>query len=129
MSLRETIESDLSFILEDETTGFAWSITVESPDGTSEAFKGFSADIAQAVDPDTGELVSGRFASVALRISSLEAIFSTLPRGISSDAGKPWTVTFNDIGGDPWTFKVKQSNPDRTVGVVVLHLENYKAAA
>jgi len=86
---------------------------------------GFSDDIAQSIDPDTGELVSGRLASVALRISTLHAAGFSLPRGVADTSKKPWVVKFNDINGRPHVFIVRQANPDRAAGLVVCILEGY----
>lgn len=126
MSLRELAESDLGLILEDGATGFGWPITITDPAGTSGALTGFSDDIAQLIDPDTGQAVSGRMASAALRISSLTQAGLELPRGISDSGSKPWTVSFDDINGNAYLFKVMQSNPDRALGLVTLVLEFYK---
>ncbi len=126
MGLREIAQIDLGIILEDDITGFGWSITVTDPSGTVGNLKGSSTDIAQIIDPDTGQAVSGRLASVALRISSLTAQGLALPVGISDDALKPWIIEFDDINGNAYKFKVVQSNPDRTIGLVTLLLELYE---
>jgi hypothetical protein len=126
MSLRELAESDLGSILEDGTTGFGWPITLTDPAGKVGSFTGFSDDIAQIIDPDTGEAVSGRLASVVLRISSLYAEGFTLPRAIADSSGRPWIVEFNDIHGNPYKFKIAQSNPDRALGLLSCVLEFYK---
>ena len=107
MSLRATAETDLSTILEDGTYGFGWPITITDPASTSVALTGFSDDISQIIDPDTGQAVSGRLASVALRISSITASSLVgLPVGIADDTSKPWVIVFNDINGNAFTFKV-----------------------
>jgi hypothetical protein len=126
MGLRDLVEQDLGAILEDSATGFGWPISLTDPDGlTDETLVGFSDDIAQSIDPDTGELVSGRLASVALRISTLHAAGFSLPRGVADTSKKPWVVKFNDINGRPHVFIVRQANPDRAAGVVVCILEGY----
>ncbi|MCK5606556.1 hypothetical protein KAR91_31930 [Candidatus Pacearchaeota archaeon] len=125
-SLREAAEADLAIILEDGTTGFGWPITVTDPSGTVGNLTGFSNDIAEVIDPDTGQAVSGRIASVALRISSLTAAGLGLPEGIADTASKPWQVSFDDINGSPFAFKVQKSNPDRALGIVTCTLELYK---
>lgn len=127
MGLRTIAEQDLGVILEDSDTGFGWSITVTDPSGNSGTgpLTGFSDDIAQIIDPDTGQAVSGRLASVALRISSLTATGLTLPRGIADSGSKPWVIEFDDINGNPYKFKVSQSNPDRALGLVTCLLELY----
>lgn len=125
MGLRQIAETDLGVILEDSTYGFGYSITVTNPAGTAQSLTGFSDDISQLIDPDTGQAVSGRLASVALRISSLTAAGLALPEGIADASVKPWLVAFDDINGNPFTFKVQQSNPDRAIGIVVCILELY----
>jgi hypothetical protein len=125
MNLRLLAESHLGIILENDTTGGGWPITVTDPSGTSKPLKGFTNDIAQLIDPDTGQAVSGRLVSAALRISSLTAAGLGLPRGIADAGIKPWLVSFNDINGNSFLFKVAQADPDRALGLIVLLLEAY----
>ncbi len=125
--LRQLAESDLGLILEDAVGGFGFSITVTDPSGLVRPLTGSSGDISQVIDPDTGEAVSGRAATVHLRTSSLVAAgFSTLPQGVADTKGKPWLIAFDDINGNSFIYKVSQSNPDRTLGLVTCILELYK---
>lgn len=124
MSLREQADQDLGFILND-SCGFTWPITLTDPDGNIANLAGVSDDIAQLIDPDTGEAVSGRLASACLRIQEIYDAGLTLPRGVSSRASRPWLVQFDDINGLPYTFKVSRSNPDRMLGEITLILEAY----
>lgn len=124
--LREKAELHLGKILENSSTGFGWAIRITSPGGVFANLVGFSDDIAQVIDPDTGQAVSGRLASVALRISSLYAACLTLPQGIADSDSKPWVIEFDDINGKPYKFKVAQSNPDRALGLVTCLLEVYR---
>lgn len=128
MGLRELAEKDLGAILEDSVTGFGWPITITDPDGNTGTLTGFSDDIAQVIDPDTGQAVSGRLASATLRISTLYERLpgSGLPRGIADTGSKPWLIQFDDINGLSYRFKVSQSNPDRALGIVALLLELYE---
>jgi hypothetical protein len=125
MSLRDQISTDIKNILEDTETGFGWEITITDPDGVTGDLEGFSNDIAQMIDPDTGLAVSGRTASVAVHFASLSAVGLELPVAIADESKKPWIVEFNDIIGNSYTFKVSESNPDRAAGVVVCLLECY----
>jgi len=127
MSIRQLAEADLGLILEDTTTGFGWPITVTDPAGNSgtSPIVGYSDDISQLIDPDTGQAVSGRLASVAIRMGLLLAAGLAIPRGIADETGKPWLVEFDDINGNPHKFKVAQSNPDRALGLVTCILESY----
>jgi hypothetical protein len=126
MGLRLIAETDLEHILEDSVYGFGYDITVTDPNLTTADLIGYSNDIAQLIDPDTGQAVSGRLATVVLRISSLTSKGLGLPENIADTAQKPWVIEFNDINGNPFKFKVSQSNPDRTIGVVSCILELYE---
>ena len=126
MNLRALAEADLGTILEDGVYGFGWPITITDPGGTTAPLTGFSDDISQLIDPDTGQAVSGRLASVALRISSLITAGLSLPKGIADAGSKPWLIQFDDINGNAYTFKVDQSNPDRALGIVTCILGIYK---
>lgn len=125
MGLRAEAEETLSEAVEDDDL-FGWAVSVTDPDELTKPMYGLSTDISQIIDPDTGAVISGRSASVALRISTLTTLgFSSLPQGIEDESSKPWIVVFNDIGGTSHTFKVMGSNPDRAIGLVVCELELY----
>lgn len=127
MNLRQQAESDLAFILEDKTTGFAFDITLTAPDGTVFGpLQGMSGDIGKVLDVDTGQAVSGRQAHIALRISSVLALGATLPEGIVDKTIKPWLATFDDINGQSFTLKIVQTFPDRTIGLITALLEAYR---
>jgi hypothetical protein len=78
------------------------------------------------VDPDTRQVLSGRTASVSLVISSVVAALGGIPESIADSSSKPWLVAFDDINGNSFTFKVRESNPDRAVDLVVCILELYE---
>lgn len=127
MGLREQAAADLKAIVEDEA-GFGWPINLKNPAGESVDLVGLSTDVAQTIDPETGQAVSGRVASVAISLKSLEAVewWTGIPKGIADSASRPYVVVFNDILGSEHTFKVQASNPDRAIGVVTLLLEVYQ---
>lgn len=128
MTLRAHAAEVLRTIANDTEGAFGWPIVLTAPDGFAsvESLVGRSQDIAQVIDPDTGQPVSGRLASASLVIQDiLDAGYTELPRAIANTAQKPWLVTFDDINGVSHTFKVSESNPDRTLGVVNLLLECY----
>ena len=125
MSLRAQAERDLGAILENPGD-FGLSMTVQSPLGVSRPLTGRSTDVSLTIDPDTGQFVTGRRASATLRISSVLIEFGELP--VNVPTGAPWLVTVTDITGAEGTFKVSDSMPDRTLGVVILQLECYGPA-
>lgn len=125
MGLREEAEKDLGILIEDRDTGFGWDITITDPDGAFADVIGSSNDITEVIDPDTGVAVSGRLATVSLRQSTLKAKGLSIPVGIIDKSLKPWIVEFLDIAGEAYKFKVRESNPDRTLGLISLILETY----
>jgi len=124
MSLRALAESDLEFLVEDDSNGWAMPIELKDPaEKTSVDLRGLSNDIYEAIDPDLGIVVSGRTATVTIRISTLVAQGFTLPVGIVKTDSRPWTVEFKDLAGNDYLFKVVEARPDRGVGVVTCILE------
>lgn len=127
MNLRALAEADLAITLEDSVSGFGWPVTLTDPNGVSVAATAQSNDISLMVDPSTGQFVTGAQAAATLRISTLYAAGITkLPYGEQDTSKKPWLVTFDDINGKPYTFKVFSGQPDRTLGIIVLLLEGWK---
>jgi hypothetical protein len=126
VNLRAQAALDLVAILSDEGGGFAWPIDLTNPEGVTVALTGFSTDIGQTIDPETGQVVTGRRASVALSTSILEGLGIGIPRGISDSRSKPWVVRFPDIHGVAQTFKVQEAMPDRALGIVTCMLETYR---
>ena len=129
MGLRQQAAADLATIVEDTVGGFGWPITVTDPDGAFASLVGLSTDIGHMIDAQTGQAISGRMASVALRISALTAAGLSLPYGVTDETKRPWVVSFADINGVPFTFKVTETRPDRALGLVVCLLEAYQDAA
>ena len=128
MGIRELAEADNRIILNDSTFGFGYSIVLTDPAGTIAPLTGFSNDISQVIDPDTGVAVSGRLATAALNINDIIAGGVTLPKGVADAGSKPWLITFSDINGNINTFKVSKSDPDRAIGMLICTLEFYKVA-
>lgn len=126
MSLRLQAALDLVSILSDQTSGFGWPITVTSPDGETVEMVGYSTDIGQTINLETGQIVSGRRASVALSTAVLRTANLGLPRGVSDSRNKPWVIRFADIHGTMQSFKVQEAMPDLAAGIVVCTLETYR---
>lgn len=126
MGLRELAAEDLVAILEDDEFGFAVNITLTDPDANEQELQGFSNDITQIIDPETGQIVSGRLATATLPMASIT--LTGFPEGIADASKKPWLVAFDDILGQPYTFKVARANPDRALGLIFLVLELYTPA-
>lgn len=123
MSLRETAIADLRAITEN-CADFGWPIKVTNPAGEFVEIHGLSTDIGLTIDPETGVAVVGRKASVAIARGTLEDI--GMPIGVASSSQKPWLVSFMDDQCVEHNYKVSETMPDRTLGVVVCILEAYK---
>jgi hypothetical protein len=124
MGLRATAAADAKAILEDSSSGFGWSLLVTSPAGTEWELIGFATDIGQTIDPDTGQAVAGRRASVAVHMASLPVV----PELQSMAAAKPWRVSFENEAGAAQVWKIIEVLPDHAMGVMVFLLEAYRAA-
>jgi hypothetical protein len=129
MSLRQLAERDLSFTLEDSVTGFGWAVTLTDPQGFtgSTNLTGQSHDISQIIDPNTGTAISGRATAFVLRMSSVTAAGFAQPVGVADSDSLPWRVTFDNINGAPFTFKVEYADPDYTLGTITLILGGWSA--
>ena len=127
MGLREQAALDLQAITEDADSGFGWALRITPPGGPAAVpVVGLSNDISTTIDPETGQAVTGRSASVAIALSSLTAAGLEVPKGIHERAAKPWVIAFDDVTGEEHFFKVLEARPDRAIGVVVCILEAYE---
>lgn len=124
MGLRAQATLDAKRILEDSASGFGWPFVLTSPAGVSTALTGFTTDVSVTIDPDTGQAVAGKRASVAVPLGALPE----MPIAVADETSKPWLVTFNDSQGTSGTYKVLEVLPDRALGVVVLLLETFHAS-
>lgn len=125
MGLREEAALDAREFLEDEDD-FGWPLTLRAPDGNSAALTGYSTDIHLVIDPETGQAVSGRQASITVHLTALSDAGLAIPRGVADQNSDPWIVETNDITGAAHTFKVIEALPDRTLGIVACTLEEFK---
>jgi hypothetical protein len=123
MGLREQAILDARAILED-AGGFTWPFTLTSPLGVVASLSGFTTDVGLTIDPETGQGVAGRRASVAVARSAL----AEMPEAVAESTRKPWVATFADSQGEVASWKVVQVLPDRAMGVVVMIVEKYVSA-
>jgi hypothetical protein len=129
VNITELATDDLEFTLEDNAEGFGWLISVTDPSGQTNVgpLYGSYMDIGLAIDPDTGMLVSGQRATIALKIESLSDQGLGIPQAIADESKKPWVVVVTDTNSVESTFKVSSSQPDRIMGLVTCTLEEYKS--
>ena len=123
MGLRQQAALDGKAILED-LAGFAWPLTLTSPIGVTTSLLGLTQDVGQTIDPDTGQAVAGRRATVVLSLASLPE----MPEAVAQTTRKPWVARFADSQGVTAQWKVVEVLPDRVLGQVTLILEAYAGA-
>lgn len=123
MGIRELANRHNRAILNNSATGGGWPFTITDPAGNTAALTGWSNDIAQVIDPDTGQAVSGRLATVTMHLQDLEAQGLAIPSGENFSNAKPWLVTWDDLRGNAYKFKISSADPDRTINNVTCILE------
>lgn len=125
MNLRDQAAADFKTIVEDSAAGFGRSIELTSPEGQVRTFVGLTNDVSEQIDPETGQAVSGRIASVVLNMDTVIAAGMDLPIGIPDAKRKPWVVKHTDTDNVEHFYKVSDTRPDRDFGGTVLILEHY----
>lgn len=125
MGMREIAAADFQTFVNDDVTGWGWAAVVTNPAETSVPLKVFSNDIFELIDNDTGIVISGRSASAAMVLSDLTTAGLGIPEAVADGASKPWTISFDDINGQSYTFKIADVRPDRSIGSIVCLLEEY----
>ena len=125
MGLRELALADVRRILIDSEHGAGQALTLISPAGIETPITGFTGDIARALDPETGLAIKGRTVHVTVALSDLPS--GPRPEGVADGAVKPWRVRFAGITtGVEQHFKVYETDPDDSLGVINLMLEAWK---
>lgn len=126
MNLLDQAAADLVTILSDTVGGFATPITVIDPDGNEATIGGFANDIGQQLDPETGLMMVGRQATVALPTRALRAADLGDPRGVADENARPWRVKLKLPASDrELMFKVTKTMPDK-LGCIVCFLKLYQ---
>lgn len=122
--LRTQVEADLAFIVEDDVAGFGWPIVLTSPADVATPLVAITTNTMDMSDPDTGTGVAVRRNSVTVRTSSLPGTTpADYPVAIADPTSKPWRVSYDDLRGNSHIYRVRDTEPDDAVGVIVLHLE------
>lgn len=125
MSLADDAATDWQEIMNDDI-GATWPCTVTSPAGLTEDFMCRHSDIHQQVDLSTNEVVSGRQLVVSISLLDLDEAGMTAIKSVEDNTKKPWKIDVKDITGKSGVYKVVESNPDASLGNMLLFLEILK---
>ncbi len=125
MNLVRQAEEDLSFTLEDKTSGFGVKIVLIALDGTrygdNDELIGKTTDIGFRIDPQTGTLIVGRTAEVDLRLSTVLGCVGEIP-------SRGWKVEMTS-GEQSWTFTLREGTADdRKMGIFKMVLSMVEVA-
>ncbi len=125
MNLVTQAEADLSFTLEDKTSGFGVKIVLIALDGTrygdNDELIGKTTDIGFRIDPQTGSLFVGRTAEVDLRLSRVLSVVGEIP-------SRGWKVEMTS-GEQSWTFTLREGTADdRKIGIFKMILNLVEVA-
>jgi hypothetical protein len=105
-----------------------FNVVIYDPNNNAEDFNAFICDAATTIDPVTGLPVAGKRVNVSVLYSDLKDKSFEGVHGVMTKTAKPWLVRFNDVVlGRDKVYKVVQSLPSNTVGLVSLVLEEYKS--
>lgn len=118
--------ADSRAILNDTRTGSGVPIVITPPGQAARALTGWSNDIGLLVDPDTGQAISGRVATVAVHIADLAAEGLPIPEAEHRQDAKPWSLSFKDEQDNDYTFRIAETHPDRTMGIVTFTVDSYR---
>lgn len=122
MSLRDRAAADLPVLFEADGE----YVTVTDQSNASAVIKAITQDIGYLLDPETGQGFASRRASVALPMAALRAAGMGDPVGTSDTSRRPWVVAVTDSDGTVRRFKVTESHPDDTIGLVTCLLEAFE---
>lgn len=124
MGLWEIAAADNASILQDSRGGFARPVTLQNPAGQTASLNALCNDISNTIDPETGAVVAGRYATVTFSWAALEKAGLGDPVAITS--GRPWRVSFRGADGELKTFMVNDV-PSDDLGTVTCRLKLLRA--
>lgn len=105
---------------------FSIEVTMLSPDEVLAHVNVLSGHTYAYIDPDTGQGTSSEQARIHISVPQLLENFGEIPVISSDEYGRPWRIIMTDAGGVDQTFKLKESLPDNTLGLVSYYLEKYE---
>lgn len=123
MGLWDIAAADNAKFLQDATGGFARPVTLQSPSGQTATINALCNDIANTIDPETGAVVSARYATVTFSIVALAKAGIGTPIAVTS--GRPWRVSFRGASGELKTFMVNDV-PSDDLGTITCRLKLLK---
>lgn len=122
MSLFDDAAIELREIINDDL-GATVVCTITSPDDVFYSFNCCMSDISQTLDVNTRERISGRRIEISVSMLDLAEVGFESIRGVEKKTEKPWRVEFNNVISKEGTYKIVETAPDSSLGIVVIHME------
>lgn len=111
-------ESRLDFaIISQDTDGFAEEVVLTSPTGQSATIACVWTDVGVGLDPESGQTVSAKAASVSISDDALTEAGIGIPVSVQEKNKKPWKITVTNIDGTSTAYKITEPRRDRRLGV------------
>jgi len=120
------MQKDAQKIMNSERSGFSIDVTLTLPDATEYTIKAIMSIIHNLIDPDTGQPVSGFFATASINSLDLLGLGVDLPEGEMDSYKRPWTITAVNVLGNSQLMKITRVSPDETNGNILCELGTYE---
>ena len=126
MSLMDRLQKDAQRIMNSSRAGFSIDIVLTLPSGIEHSIKSIVSIIHNLIDPDTGQPVSGFFATASINSLDLLTLEVELPEGEMDSNKRPWTITATNVLGVSQLMKIVRVSPDETNGNILCELGTYE---
>jgi hypothetical protein len=125
VSLIERARKDVARILQN-TNEFASTVKLTSPAGVTRDVAAVTNEVWQGLDPNSGNIVNGAVASIAISLDALSKAGLGIPQNSRDTKAKPWLVEMTLADGAPRTYTVEESRRDMGLGVIWYVLGEYQ---
>jgi hypothetical protein len=125
VSLLARVRNDIARITQN-TKEFASVVKLTSPAGVTRDVAAITNEVWQGLDPNSGNIVNGASASVAISLDALTKAGLGIPQNDHDRKAKPWRVELTLADGVARTYKITESRRDMTLGLIWYVLEHYQ---
>lgn len=125
MSLLDRVRKDVARITQN-TNEFASAVKLTNPSGQFATVAALTGEVWQGLDPNSGNVVNGAVASIAISIEALtKANLGGIPHNSKNPTERPWRVELELADGVRYTYAINESRRDMTLGLIWYVLKRY----
>lgn len=105
-----------------------WSVdlTVDNLQGLSSIIKGFASKHHLGIDPETGLPVNTKNVHCSISEKVLVDAGFTVRNSEREISMLNWKITWTDTSGNAWIYKINETMPSETLGLIVCFLGDYE---